>query len=103
MITLIKLGKNGLIFNSSCLIGDLMIPGLMTWTYSMDFNIISYKKYFLEHTLHFFLLKTLDCHPTKAESSSLPLNVCMYYYRPSWSTYVTDRRRHDPPKEQTET
>ena len=54
MVTLIKLGKNGLIFNSSCLIGDLMIPGLMTWTYSMDFNIISYKKYFLEHTLHFF-------------------------------------------------
>ena len=44
MITLIKLGKNGLIFNSSCLIGDLMIPGLMTWTYSMDFNIFSFKK-----------------------------------------------------------
>ena len=86
MITLIKLDKNVLIFNSSSLIGDLMIPGLITWTYSMDFNIISYKKIFFRAYTAFFLLKTLDCHPTKAESSSLPLNV--YVLLPTELEYV---------------
>ena len=52
--------------------GDLMIFEL--FAKSIYFNVISFK-YFLEHIHCIFLLKTLDCHPTKAESSPLLLNV----------------------------